>query len=111
MAILHFGRLKETFKLSDTGRMAHFSQRFRFDLANALPRDLKLPAYLLERSAVAIHQAKPLLEHLTLAFSQSLEHILDLLLQQNDSSHIARFFGALVLDKIAKIGFLALAHG
>src|SRR5207248_11643681 len=102
---------KETFKLSDTGRMANFSQCFRFDLANALPRELKLPAYFLERSAVSIHLPKPLLKYLTLAFSQSLEHVLDLLFQQNDSSHIARAFGALILDKIAKIGFLALAHG
>src|SRR5437773_11403454 len=91
--------------------MPHFSQRFRFDLANALPRDLKLPAYFLEGSAVSIDQPKPLLEHLPLAFSQSLENILDLLLQQNNSSHIARVFVALILDKVAKIGFLALPHG
>ena len=55
---LDSGRFKETFELSDTGRMPHFAQRFCFDLTNPLAGDLELPAYFLQRSAVAIDQAQ-----------------------------------------------------
>ena len=51
--------------------MTHFPQRFCFDLANALARHAKLPAYFLERAAVAIHQAETLFEHLALTLATS----------------------------------------
>ena len=51
-----FRGFKETLELSDTSRMPHFAQGLCFDLANALAGNLELPAYFLQRSAVAIDQ-------------------------------------------------------
>src|SRR6266496_2740348 len=45
---------KETFKLSDTSRMPHFAQRLGFDLTDPLAGNLKLSAYLLQRSAISV---------------------------------------------------------
>jgi hypothetical protein len=44
--------------------MAHFSQRLGFDLPDALACDPKLPAYLFESSAVAVHETEPLFKNL-----------------------------------------------
>ena len=53
--------------------MPHLSQRFRFDLSDALSRDTELPSYFLERPAVSIHQAEALFQNLpfAIAISQS----------------------------------------
>ena len=95
-------RFEEAFELPDAGRMAHLAQRFGFDLADAFAGDLKLAAHFFERAAVAIHQAKALFEHLTFAFGESVQHVLDLILKQDDSRHVGGIFGALILDEIAE---------
>src|SRR5260370_1728898 len=109
--VLKVSRFKEAFKVSDAGRMPHFPPCFRFELTNALPRDLKLPAYFLESSAVSIDEPKPLFKHLPLPLSEGLEHVLDFLLQQNNGRHVAGIFRALILDKVAEISLFAFAHG
>src|SRR4029453_10673189 len=78
---LHRGSLKKSFKLANTGRVAHFAQSLCFDLTNALTSDLKLPAYFFKRSAIAVDQPETLLEHLPLAICQGLKHVFDFLLQ------------------------------
>ena len=45
---------KETFKLSDTGRMPHFAQRLCFDLTDPLPGNLELSTYFFQRSAISV---------------------------------------------------------
>src|SRR5260370_26663903 len=69
---LRFRRFQEAFQLPDARRVPHFPQRFGFNLPNPFASNAKLPTHLFERSAVAIHQSKPLLEHLPLAFCQGL---------------------------------------
>src|SRR6266566_9671645 len=108
---LAFRRFEETFELPDTGRMPHFAQGFCLDLANTLSSDLELPTHFLECSAISIDQTKPLFQHLPLALCQSLEHVFDFLLQQNNGGHVARVFRAFVLDKVTKISFFAFANG
>src|SRR4030095_15411823 len=103
-------RFKETFQLPNPGWMAHFTQRLCFDLADPLPSNLELAAYFFQRSAVAVDEAEPLLEDLPFSVSERFQDILDLLLEQNDRSHVARVFGAPVLDEIAKVSFLALTY-
>src|SRR3984893_19296774 len=90
--------------------MPHLTQRLSLDLSNPFAGDPKLTPDLFQGPTVAINQAETLFEHLTLAFGQSFEYVLDLLLQQNDGGHIARIFGALIFDEVAKIGFLAFAN-
>src|SRR5205085_11457774 len=103
-------RLKETFELPNPGRMAHFAQGLRFDLANALASDLELTAHFLEGPAVSINQSESLLQHLAFAVRESFQHILDFFLQQNDRSHVAGIFSAAILDEIAEVGLFALAY-
>jgi hypothetical protein len=44
--------------------MAHFSERFGFDLTDPFAGDSKLPAHFLESPAVTVHEAETLFEHL-----------------------------------------------
>ena len=91
--------------------MPHFTQSLCFDLADALPCDLELPADFFEGSAVSIDEPKSLLEHLPLTIRQSLQHVLNFLFQQYNGSHIAGIFSASILDKVAEICFFTLADG
>jgi hypothetical protein len=59
---------EETFELADAGGVAHFAERFGFDLTDSFAGDAELSAHLFERSAVTVDQAEPLFENLTLAF-------------------------------------------
>ena len=45
-------------QLANTGRVAHFTERFGFDLPDALTGHLKLAADLFECSRVAIGEAE-----------------------------------------------------
>src|SRR5579862_1468409 len=104
----YFRGFEETFKLPDPGRMAHFAEGLGLDLADAFAGDLELPAYLFERPAVAVHQAKPLLQDLALPLGERLEDVFDLLLQEHDRGHVTRVFRSLILDEIAKAGVIAV---
>src|SRR5215510_5756083 len=91
--------------------MPHFAKSLCFDLADALASDLELPPDLFQGAAVSVHQPKPLLEDLAFTIGESFQHILDFFLQQNNRSHVAGVLGASILNEIAEVGFLALAHG
>src|SRR5262245_163848 len=90
--------------------MPHFAQSFCLNLADPLASDLELPPYFFQCSAVAVDQTEPLLKDLPFSIGERFQDILDLFLQQNDCSHVARVFGSPVLDEIAKVAFLALAY-
>ena len=90
--------------------MPHFAQRFCLYLADPLASNLELPPYFFQRSAVAVDETESLLEDLTFSVRERFQNILDFFLEQNDRSHVARVFGAPVLDEIAEVGFLALAY-
>ena len=96
--------------MPNTSWVPHFTQGLCFDLANTLASDLKLPAYFFQRSAISINQSKSLLEDLPFTIGERLQHVFDFFLQQDNRSHVARIFGTPVFDKIAKVGFLALAY-
>ena len=68
MANSDFGGFEEAFELTDTGRMAHFSERFGFDLADALAGDVKLASDFFECAAITIDKPETLLEYLAFAF-------------------------------------------
>src|SRR5215510_3767708 len=108
--ILQTGSFKKAFELTYASRMPHFTQGLRFDLANTLASDLKLPAYFFQGPAISIDQPKSLLQNLPFAVGERFKHVLDFFFQQNNRRHVARIFGAPVFDEIAKIRFLALAH-
>ena len=65
----------EAFEVPDPRGVAHFSERFGFDLANPLAGDFKLFPHLFERAAVAIDEAKPLLENFALARGEGIEDV------------------------------------
>ena len=51
-------RLQEAFDLPLAGRVAHFAQRFGFDLADALARDAELAANFFQRATVAVAETE-----------------------------------------------------
>ena len=51
------------------------------DLPDPFAGNLKLAANFLESTTVAIHEAKALFEHLTFAFGERVQHVLDLILE------------------------------
>src|SRR3954471_11955278 len=91
--------------------MAHFPEGFGLDLSDALSRDTELTSYFLESAAITINQSKPLLQDLAFALGQRLEHVFNLLLQENDCRHVARVFRAFIFDEISEICFFAFPHG
>src|SRR6478735_4576062 len=103
-------RFKKTFQLPNPSWMPHFAQSLCLDLADAFASNLELSPYFFQRSAVPVDEAESLLEDLPFPVGERFQDILDLFLEQNDRSHVARVFGAPVLDEIAKVGFLALAY-
>src|SRR4051794_38787720 len=103
-------RFKKSFQLPNPRWVAHFAQGFCLDLADPLASNLELPPYFFQGSAVAVDEAKSLLEDFSFPVGERFQDIFNLFLEQNDRSHVARVFGAPVLDEIAKISFLALAY-
>ena len=71
--------------MPDSGRMAHFAQRFGFDLPDPLARDPKLASHLFESSAVSVHETEPLFQNLPFTLGQSIQDVSDLLSQQERS--------------------------
>src|SRR5438445_10047153 len=91
--------------------MPHFSEGLRLDLSDALSRDPELTSYFFEGATVAVDQPKPLLQNLALPLRQCLQHILSLLLQENDGGHVTRVLRAFILDEISEICLFAFPHG
>ena len=89
--------------------MPHLAQSFRLDLPNAFARDAELPANFFECPAVTVDEAEALLEHLAFALGERLEHVLNLLLEENNRGHVARIFGAFVFDEITEVRLFAFA--
>ncbi len=74
-------------------------------------RHSELAPDFFERSTVAIDQPKTLFEHLTLAIGQRLENVFNLFPSRGRLPSCRSGIGALVLDEIAEIRFLAFAYG
>src|SRR5204863_9856800 len=51
-------------------RVAELGQRLGLDLADAFPGHPELPAHLLQRPGMAVHEAEPELDHLLLALGE-----------------------------------------
>ena len=56
-----FGRFQESLELTYPSRVPHLTQGLGLDLADSLPGDPKLPADLLKRAAITVHQPETLL--------------------------------------------------
>ena len=91
--------------------MAHLAKRFGLDLTNALARHLKLLSNLFQSAGIAIHKTETLFQNLAFAFGEGFQHILDLVLKEDDRSHVGGILGSLVLNEITKTGVIAVAHG
>jgi hypothetical protein len=63
--------LKESLQLPDACGVAHFSQRFRLNLANTLTSHLELLSNLLQGPGIAIAQAESEFQHFSFAFGQA----------------------------------------
>ena len=91
--------------------MPHLPQGLGFDLADALAGNLELLAHLFQRPAVAVDQAEAQGQHPALAFREGIEDVDDFLPQERERGHVIGVFRALVFDKVAKAGVIAVADG
>src|SRR5262245_9815233 len=101
--------LEEAPELLGTRRMAEFAQRLRFDLADALSRDGKILADLLEGVLAAVGQPEAESQHLLLARRQRVEHLVGLLAEAQADHALDRRAHLLVLDEVAQMAVLLFA--
>jgi len=62
--------------------VAQFTQCLGFNLADALSGDIKFFPYFFQGSAAPVLKTEPELEHSLLTWSEGIEHVLNLLLQE-----------------------------
>ena len=98
-------------QLADARGVPHFAERFGFDLPDALARDPELAADFFERPRVAIAEAETQLQYPSFALGQAAQHVAQFGPEQAETRHVERAFGGLVLDEIAEVCVLAIAHG
>src|SRR5207302_10839558 len=91
--------------------MPELAQRFRFDLADALPRYREVLAYLFERVLAAILKPKAHLDDFFLARAQGFEDLRGLLPQVEIDHGFRRRNHAPVDDEIAQVGLFFFAYG
>src|SRR6478752_7158709 len=103
--------IEEAVQLADTRRVAHLAERFGLDLTDALAGDLELLADLLERAAVAVHEAEAQRKHAALALGERVEDVDDLFTEERERRHVVRVLGGLVLDEVAEAGVVAVTDG
>src|ERR1022692_5064256 len=102
--------LQKTVQLPQARGMAHLAERLGLNLPDAFAGDIELLADLLQRARVAIPQAKTQLQNPALAFVQAAQHVAQFALQEAETGQVQRAFGGLVLDEIAEVRILAVAH-
>ena len=89
--------------------MAQLAQRLGLDLADALARDVKFLADLLERMRLAVDQTEAHAKHLLLARCERGEDLLELLAQKRVGRLLRGLRGLVVLNEIAQMAVLFLA--
>src|SRR5690242_17026065 len=89
--------------------MAKLAQRLRLDLTYALARDVELLADLFQR-VVGVHlDTEAHAQHLGLARSERVEHVLGDTAQAGVDRRLVRRNRRLVLDEIAEMGIVVVA--
>src|SRR5262245_649679 len=89
--------------------MAQLPERFRFDLADALPRDRKALTDFLQRMLAAVADTEPHFDDLFLAWRQRLEHRLGLLFQIEVDDGLGWRHDLTIFDEIAQMRIFFLA--
>src|SRR5687767_8891894 len=97
-------------QLADARGVPHFSQGLGFDLTDAFAGDFKLLADFLESARIAIAQAEAQFQDLAFAFGEAAEHVAQLVLEQAVAGHLRGVISRLVLDEIAEVRLLTVAH-
>src|SRR3954467_4581555 len=91
--------------------MLQLADGFGLDLPDALASDLENAADLFERVSVAVLQAVPQADDLSLAPGERLQQMVDLLPQDALIGTVHRIVAGLVLEKLAKARILAVTDG
>src|SRR5437660_902874 len=84
-------------------------QRVVLDLTDALARHAERAADLLERARRYPEQPEAQLDHLTLAFGQGGQRVIDVLAPQRQRRRVERRLRRLVLDEVTELGLLFFA--
>src|SRR5262249_46878318 len=107
---LVYSTIVEPFELAAADRVLQLTHRLGLDLPDALARHLEDPAHLLQGVGVAVAQAVTQLDDLPLPVGQRLQDLLDLVLEHLLGRRLHRRLGRVVLDEVAEVAVLALAH-
>src|SRR3954454_6487868 len=92
------------------GQRLELLERVVLDLADPLARHVERAADLLERVRAGAAQAEAHLDHLALTRGERVERAANVLAPQRRRRGVERGDGRLVLDEIAELGLLLLAH-
>src|SRR5579872_2702959 len=103
--------LDETAQVVAAGVVLQLAQSFRFDLADALARDLEDSPRLFERITIAVSQAVTQLDDLALAIREALENVVDLVFEQLVHRRFRRRVLGAVFEEVAERAVFALSHG
>src|SRR3954470_9363663 len=90
-------------------RVAQLAQRLRFDLADALARDLEVLADFLERVVALLADAEAHAQDLLFARRQRRQHLAGLLGEVHRDDGVRRRDDALVLDEVAQVRIFLFA--
>src|SRR6201998_1078063 len=90
--------------------MSHFAEGLCFYLPDAFPGDFELAADFFKGPTVTIYEAKSLFEYLPFPFGQSVQHVANLLPQQDNCGHLARILSAFVFDEIAETRIFTITY-
>src|SRR2546423_460232 len=102
---------QEALQLPGPHRAPELADGLCLHLPHALAGHFEDASDFFEGVGVAVADAVPQLDDLPLAVSQRLEYLLDLVLQHLLRRRLHRVVGLLVLDEVAEVAVLALAHG
>ena len=81
--------------------MAQFAKRFRLDLTDTLPCDVKFLSDLLKSARPAVHKPEAELQHLLLSRCQRVKHLVQLLVKKSLCRRISRSGCCVVLYEIS----------
>ena len=96
--------------LGTTG-VPQLTQRLCFDLTDPLTGDIELLTNLFQCAAATVFQTKAQAQYLFLPWSQCLEHLAELLFEQDVAGSIGWSRSVLILNKVTQMAVLLLADG
>ena len=105
--LLSLKKIEEGLELFGACRVAHFAQRFCFDLTDPFACDVKPDAHLFQCFGLAIEKTKALDQHFAFAIGQRRENFVHLVFQDRVAGRFCRRIGRGIFQEVAKLALIA----